>query len=78
MRHEPPMGAGLAQGGILLLAPEVRGYVDTLPRTKKKKIRSSYTGSRTRQRLSSSCGDMGERHKKNKGVVVYGNLYKKI
>jgi formylmethanofuran dehydrogenase subunit C len=23
-------------------------------------------------------GDMGERHKKKKGVVVYGNLYKKI
>jgi len=29
-------------------------------------------------KFASFVGDMGERHKKKKGVVVYGNLYKKI
>ena len=28
--------------------------------------------------FSHYIGDMGERHKKRKGALVYGNLYKKI
>jgi len=28
--------------------------------------------------FSHYIGDMGERHKKRKGAIVYGNLYKKI
>lgn len=29
-------------------------------------------------KFSHFIGDMGERHKKKKGQVIYGNLYKKI
>ena len=29
-------------------------------------------------KFSHFIGDMGERHKKRKGQIVYGNLYKKI
>ncbi|NMB79552.1 MAG: formylmethanofuran dehydrogenase subunit C [Methanomicrobiales archaeon] len=32
----------------------------------------------TKATFAHFIGDMGERHKKKKGVVVYGNLYKKI
>lgn len=32
----------------------------------------------TRAMFAHFIGDMGERHKKKKGAVVYGNLYKKI
>ncbi len=32
----------------------------------------------TKGKFAHFIGDMGERHKKKKGVVVYGNLYKKI
>jgi formylmethanofuran dehydrogenase subunit C len=32
----------------------------------------------TKAKFAKFTGDMGERHKKKKGVVVYGNLYKKI
>jgi formylmethanofuran dehydrogenase subunit C len=32
----------------------------------------------TKAKFAHFIGDMGERHKKKKGVVVYGNLYKKI
>lgn len=32
----------------------------------------------TKARFAHFIGDTGERHKKKKGVVVYGNLYKKI
>jgi formylmethanofuran dehydrogenase subunit C len=32
----------------------------------------------TKARFAHFIGDMGERHKKRKGQVVYGNLYKKI
>lgn len=32
----------------------------------------------TRANFAHFIGDMGERHKKKKGVVIYGNLYKKI
>jgi formylmethanofuran dehydrogenase subunit C len=32
----------------------------------------------TKARFAHFIGDMGERHKKKKGAIVYGNLYKKI
>ncbi|MCK9579127.1 MAG: formylmethanofuran dehydrogenase subunit C [Methanoregula sp.] len=32
----------------------------------------------TKAKFAHFIGDLGERHKKKKGVVVYGNLYKKI
>lgn len=32
----------------------------------------------TKAKFAHFIGDMGERHKKKKGVIVYGNLYKKI
>lgn len=32
----------------------------------------------TKAKFAHFIGDMGERHKKKKGAVVYGNLYKKI
>jgi formylmethanofuran dehydrogenase subunit C len=32
----------------------------------------------TKGRFAHFIGDMGERHKKKKGQMVYGNLYKKI
>jgi formylmethanofuran dehydrogenase subunit C len=32
----------------------------------------------TKAKFARFIGDMGERHKKKKGVIVYGNLYKKL
>jgi len=32
----------------------------------------------TKAKFAHFIGDMGERHKKKKGAIVYGNLYKKI